>query len=33
LGSTQYIAHQAKIWQDNTLIDYVCLIVSSFPME
>jgi hypothetical protein len=29
----QYIAHQAKIWQDQTLIDSVRLIVSMFPME
>jgi hypothetical protein len=28
-----YIAHQAKIWQDNTLTDFVCLIVSTFSME
>jgi hypothetical protein len=31
LGSTQYIAHQAKIWQDNTLTYSMCLIVSTFP--
>jgi hypothetical protein len=31
LGSTQYIAHQAKIWQDNTLM--IHLIVLTFPME
>jgi hypothetical protein len=32
LGSTRYIAHQAKIWQDNTLTDYICLIVLMIPM-
>jgi hypothetical protein len=33
LGSTRYIVHQAKIWQDNTLTDSVHLIVLAFPME
>jgi hypothetical protein len=33
LGATRYIAHHAKIWQDNTLTDSVCLIVSMFSME
>jgi hypothetical protein len=33
LGSTRYIAHQAKIWQDNNLTDSVRLIVLTFPME
>jgi hypothetical protein len=33
LGSTRYITHQAKIWQDHTLIDSVRIIVSTFFME
>jgi hypothetical protein len=31
LGSTRYIAHQAKIWQDNTMTYSMHLIVSMFP--
>jgi hypothetical protein len=33
LGSTRYITHQTKIWEDHTLTDSVCLIVLTFSME
>jgi hypothetical protein len=33
MGSTRYIVYQAKIWQDNTLTDSICIIVSIVPMD